>query len=141
MDRALEGSKLFGSTKWRLDLSPDANCNLHRPKYLGETKLAQRESLNIAEHGVVHTTSVLETNYLAFKWHVARLLHKFAKRCRTMQVNTWTLCNAKFGIAKHGTLAPMNKGTKKEFRSTNNVEYELWFCSHNIKRCVNGNKD
>ena len=56
-----------------------------------------------------------------------------------MQANTWTLRNAKIKPGKHGTLAPMYKGLKK-YRSTNNVEYEFWFCHDDIKRCVSGNK-
>ena len=50
------------------------------------------------------------------------------------------MCNAKVGSSKHGTSAPTYKGLKKEFRSTNNVEYEFWFCPDDIKRCVNGTK-
>lgn len=34
----------------------------------------------------------------------------------------------------------MYKGMKKEFRFTNNVEYEYWFCRDDIKCCVNGSK-
>ena len=35
---------------------------------------------------------------------------------------------------------PTYKGLKKEFHSTNNVEYEFRFCPNNIKCCVSGNK-
>ena len=50
------------------------------------------------------------------------------------------MCNAKVGIGKHGTPAPTYKGLKKEFRSSNNVEYGFWFCPDDIKQCVSGSK-
>jgi hypothetical protein len=57
-----------------------------------------------------------------------------------MRANTVSLCNAKVKTSKYSTLAPMYKGLKKDYRSTNNVEYKFWFCPNDIKRCVNGNK-
>ena len=36
--------------------------------------------------------------------------------------------------------APTYKGLKKGFCSTNNVEYEFWFCHDVIKRCVSATK-
>lgn len=42
--------------------------------------------------------------------------------------------------SKYGTLAPMHKGLKREYRSTNSVEQGFWFCLHDIKRYVNGSK-
>jgi hypothetical protein len=50
------------------------------------------------------------------------------------------LCLAKVEAGKHGTPTPTYKGLKKEYCSTNNVEYAFWFCPDDIKRCVNGNK-
>ena len=50
------------------------------------------------------------------------------------------MCNAKVRSRKHGTPAPTYKGLKNEFRSTNNVAYEFWFCPHDIKRCVSDTK-
>jgi hypothetical protein len=50
------------------------------------------------------------------------------------------MCNAKVGSSKHDTTTPTYKGLKKEFHSTNNVEYEFWFCPDDIKRCVSGTK-
>lgn len=83
-------------------------------------------------------------------WHIAhqcwRLTIYFpmppnsAKWYWAMQTNTWTLCNSKVGIGKHGTSAPMYKETKKKFLSTNNVQQVFWFFLDNIKCCVNGNK-
>ena len=57
-----------------------------------------------------------------------------------MQVNIGVLCNAKVEIGKYCTHAPTYKGLKKEYRSTNNVEYEFWFYPDDIKRCVNDSK-
>ena len=89
---------------------------------------------------MAHTTSVLETNCLVFKWHIARLPPNSAKRYWALQAIAETMCNAKVGTGKHGTLAPTYKGLKKEFRSPNNMEYEFWFCHDDIKRCVSGSK-
>jgi hypothetical protein len=50
------------------------------------------------------------------------------------------MCIAKVGSRKYDTPAPTYKGLKKQFRSTNNVEYEFWFCLDDIKRCVSGTK-
>jgi hypothetical protein len=97
-----------------------------------------KESLVSAKHGVVHTTSMLETHCFSSQWHIARLPTNSAKRCWAMQTNTVTLCNAKVGTGKHGTPTPMYKGLK-EYHSTNNVKYEFWFCPDDIKCCVNEN--
>jgi len=96
--------------------------------------------LNFAEYGVAHTTSVFETDCPSSHWHIARLPSNSAKRFWAMQANTRSLCNAKVGTYKHGTPAPTYKGLKKEYRSTNNVEYEFWFCPDDIKRCISGSK-
>ena len=72
---ALEGSKLFGSTKRKFDLPLGADCDSHRPDKVNysiprpNTRQAKKtcieESLNSREHGVAHTTSVLKTDCLA----------------------------------------------------------------------------
>ena len=148
-DCALEGSELFGSTKRKLNLPPGADCDSHRPDKVNysiprpntrATRQRIEESLSSAIHGVAHTTSVLETDCLASKWHIARLPPNSAKRCWALQAITGTMCNAKVGTGKHGTPAPTYKGLRKEFRSPNNVEYEFWFCPDDIKRCVSGSK-
>jgi hypothetical protein len=129
-DCALEGSELFGSTKRNLDLPPSADCDSHRPDKVNysisrpNTKVRRaciEESFISAEHGVAHTTSVLETDCSSSHWYIARLPANSAKRYWAMQANTWTLCNAKVGTAKHGTPTPTYKGLKNEYRSTNNV--------------------
>ena len=43
-----------------------------------------------------------------------------------MQTNTYTLCNTEVGIGKHDIHFHV-QGLKKEYRFTNNVEYELRF--------------
>ena len=72
----LEGSKLFGSTKRKLNLPPGADCDSHRPDKVNysiprpntqATRQRIEESLSSAIHGVAHTTSVLETDCLASK--------------------------------------------------------------------------
>ena len=50
------------------------------------------------------------------------------------------MCNTKVGSNKYDTPAPTFKGLKKEFRFTNNVEYEFWFWPDDIKRCVSGTR-
>ena len=57
-----------------------------------------------------------------------------------MQTISWNLQNAKVRTSKDVTLAATYKGLKKEYRSTNNVEYEFWLCPHDIKHYVSGNK-
>ena len=89
---------------------------------------------------MAHITSVLETDCLASKWHIARLPPKLAKQCWTLQAITWTMCNAKVGTGKYDIPAPTYKGLKKNFRSPNNVEYKFWFFHNDIKRCVSGSK-
>ena len=146
-DSALEGSELCGSTKRKVNLLPGVDCDSHRPEKVNHsilrpnaraTRQRIEESLNSTLHGVSHIIFILETDYLASKWHIARLLPNSAKRCWALQAITWTMCNAKVGTGKHGTPAPTYKGLRKEFRSPNNVDYEFWFFSDNVKRCVNG---
>jgi hypothetical protein len=101
-DCALEGSELFGTTKQNLDLPPGVNRDSHRPdkvKYPIHRPNARvrraciEKSLVSAEHGVAHTTSMLETDCSSSYWHIARLSADYAKRCWAMQANTRTLCN------------------------------------------------
>ena len=98
------------------------------------------ESLTFVKHDVVHTTSMLGTECLVSNWHIARLPPNSAKQCWALQAITGIICNAKVGSNKHDTSAPTYKGLKKEFRFTNNVEYEFWFCPDDIKHCVSGTK-
>ena len=141
-DCALEGSELFGSTKWKLNLyQPDkVNYSISHPNTWA-TRQRIEESLTFAEHDVVHISSILDIECLVSNWHITRLPPNSAKRCWALQAITWTICNAKVGSSKHDTPAPTYKGLKKEFRSTNNVKYEFWFCPDDIKRCVNGTKE
>lgn len=45
----------------------------------------------------------------------------------------------KVELANNGTFAPTYKRMKEEFCSTSTIEYELWICIDDIKRCVSGN--
>ena len=119
-----------------------AQCDSHRTDtvnyfiYCPHTRVTcQRieESLSSAIHGVVHTTSVLDTDYLASKLHSARLPPNSTKRCWTVQAIIMTMCNGKVGIGKHNTHASIYKGLMKAFRSSNNGVYEFWFCPDDIK--------
>ena len=93
------------------------------------------------QHIEAHTTLVLETKCHVFQCHIVRLSPNFAKRCWAMQANIWTLCNAKVITNKCGPHALGYKGIKKESCSTNNVEYEFWFCDDYIKHRVSDNKN
>ena len=147
-DFALEGSELFGSTKRKFDLAPGVDCDSHRSdkvKYFiprpnnRVRRTCIEESLIFVLYGVVHTTSVLVTDCSSSHWQIARVPANSAKRCWALQANIWTLCNAKVGTGKHGTPASTFKGLKKEYRSTNNMEYKFWFCPDDIKCCVSEN--
>ena len=133
-DCALEGFELFGSTKRKLDMPPNVDCDSHRPDKVNYSisrpitrvrRACIEESLVFAEHGVAHTTLVLETNCSSSHWHITRLPTNYAKRCWAMQANTRTLCNAKIKIGKHGIPTFTYKRLKKKYCSTNNVEYEF----------------
>ena len=123
-DCALEGSELFGSTKRKLNIPPGADCDSHRPdnvKFLipfpntRATRQRIHETLNSAQHGVTHTTSVLEIDCLASNWHIARLPPNLARRCWALQAIIRTMCNAKVGTGKHGTPALTYKGSRRIF--------------------------
>ena len=124
IDCALEWSKLFGSTKRKLNLPSGVDCDSHRPDKVNYFVHCQciEVSLTFVEHDVVHTTFVLETECLVSNWHIARLPPNSTKRCWALQAITGIMCNAKVGSNKHGKQTPTYKGLKKEFRSTNNVE-------------------
>ena len=141
-DCALEGSELLGSSKRKLNMPLGGDCDSHRFDKVNfsiprpntrATRQRIEESLNSAEHGVTHTTSVLETDCLASNWHIARLPPSSSRRCWALQAIARTMCNAKVGTGKYGTPGPTYKGCKKEFHSPNNVEYEFWLCP-NISR-------
>ena len=118
---------------------PDkVNSSIHSPNTRAICQ-SIKKSLSSAIHGVAHTTSILEIDCLAYEWHIARLPPNSAKQCWALQGIIETVCNAKVGIGKHGTLASTYKGLWKECRFPNNGEYEFWFCPDDIKRCVNGN--
>lgn len=64
-DCALEGLELFGSTKWKVNLPPGVDGSSHRPDKVNyaisrpNTRMERayiEESLNVAEHGVAHTS-------------------------------------------------------------------------------------
>ena len=72
MDCVLEGSELFGTTKQKLDLPPDVNCDSHQPDKINYSihrpnarvnRACIEEALVSVEHGVAHITSVLETDW------------------------------------------------------------------------------
>jgi hypothetical protein len=96
-DCALEGSELFGTTKRKFDLPPGVNCDSHRPDKVNYSihrpnarirRACIEESLVSAEHGVAHTTSMLETDCSSSHWHIARLSADYAKRywaCKPIQ--------------------------------------------------------
>lgn len=112
---ALEESKLFGSTKWQLDLPPGVDCDSHRPyevTYLiacpniRGLKACIEESLISTKHGVAYTTLVLETDLLSSHWHIAKLLPNSAKRCWVIQVHTWTCAMPKSELGNMVCLLP-----------------------------------
>ena len=104
-DCVLEGSEFFGSTERKLNLPPRADCGSHRfdkvnysiPRPDTRAKKACIESLNSTEHGVAHTTFVLETDCPSSHWHIARLPPNSAKRCRAMQAHTGIFATPKSG--------------------------------------------
>jgi hypothetical protein len=91
-------------------------------------------SLCSIEHVVAYTTYVLKINYLASKWHIARLPPNSTNDVVGKCEPTWTLWVSKVIIGKHGTHAPTYKGLEMETRSTNNMEYDFYFCHVDIKK-------
>ena len=75
-DCVLEGPELFGSTKRKLNLPTGADCDSHRPDKVNyfiphpnirATRQRIEKLLSYAIYGAVHTTSVLETDWLTSK--------------------------------------------------------------------------
>lgn len=100
------GVRLFGSTKRKLNLSPDVDYDFYRPHKVNYSipcpntrAICQciEELLSFVEHGVAHTTSLLETNCLASKWQIARLSPNSAKHYWALHAITRTLYNVKVG--------------------------------------------
>ena len=97
------------------------------------------ETLCSIEHVMAYTKYTTKTDYLASKWHIARLPSNSTNdvgKCKP----TWTLWVYKVRIGKHGKHAPTYKGLEMETRSTNNVEYDFYFCHVDIKSCVSGSE-
>ena len=64
-DYALEGTKLFGSTKWKLDLPPGAKCDSHWPDKVTTSFFAQtlgRKEKNM-HRGVIELCRVWCSTY------------------------------------------------------------------------------
>ena len=90
LDDMVHAFMLFGSTKRKLNLPPGVDCDSHcisKVNYFiprpNTHAIRQRieETLSSAEQGVAHITSVLETDCLVFKWHIARLPPNLIKQC------------------------------------------------------------
>jgi hypothetical protein len=94
--------------------------------------------VEFAFHGMVHTTSMLESDCFTIKWRIARISPSSAKRCWAIHTILETMYDAKVETGKHDTPTPTYKGLMKEFRSPNNVEYEFWYCLDDFKHCVSG---
>lgn len=122
----MEELELVGSTKQKLNLPPRVDCDFHQPNKVNyfipclthpSNSSHIKELLSFEDHGVAHTTSMLETDCIASKWNISRLPPNLANQCWAMHAI------AKVGTSKHDTHAPTYNELKKEFRSTNNVEY------------------
>jgi hypothetical protein len=114
-DCALEGSEFFGSTKRKLNLPPGVDCDSHRPDKVNysiprpntrATRQRIEESLSYAIHSVAHTTSVLETDCLASKWHYCKITTQLSQtmldtaghymdyvQCQSRDWETWHTCS------------------------------------------------
>ena len=79
-----------------------------------------------------HTTSVLETDYLASQWHIARLPPSSAKRC-------WQ-CKPTHVLYAMLKLTLENMAVEERVSFYQQCEHEFWFCHDDIKRCVDGKK-
>lgn len=73
-DCALESLELFGSTNRKLDLPLGVECDSHQPDKVSYVipfsndhakRACMEEALNDVDHGLAHTTSVLETCCIA----------------------------------------------------------------------------
>ena len=80
--RGLEGAKIFGSSKKKLDLPLGSHNDSHRQDKVNfsiprmstrSTRARIEEALSDPIHAVQHTTCVLETDYDTSKWHIAHL--------------------------------------------------------------------
>jgi hypothetical protein len=67
----LEDTKIFGSTKRKLDLPPDSEHDSHHPNKVNysilhmntrSTRARMEGALSNPSHGIAHTTSILETD-------------------------------------------------------------------------------
>ena len=145
----LEGAKIFGSMKRKLDLPPGSSHDSHRSHTVNYsiphdgtrvTRARIVEALSKPDSGVQHSTSVHETDCDLSKWHIARLSGKSNRKCQAMQANTNEKCDTQVRRGTHGTLAPTYAGLKKEFRTDRHISIDFWFCADDINRCVKGTK-
>lgn len=123
----MKGCELLGSTKRKFNLPLGANCDSREFDKMNYSipcpstkakRTCMEESLNLVEHGVAYTISMLEIDCLSFHWHIVRVLPNSTKRCSAMQADAKTLCNAKVITTIHGTPTHTYRGLMKEYRST-----------------------
>jgi hypothetical protein len=145
----LVGSEIYGSAKRKLNMPPGSQFDSHRPDKVNysiprpntrSTKARIEESLKEPEHGIAHTTSVLETDCDQAQWHIARLPKNSARKCQALQVHSGKPCNTKINKGSQPTPAPSYHGNKWDLHTRKEVWTEFYFCADDINRCVKGTR-
>ena len=153
----LEGEEVFGSSKRKLDLPPGSEGDSHRhdkvnfshPRVQTRSTRARTEagssyvvttSTESPPSNLPHATSILETECNPLQWHIARC-KKATKKCHGVQVGQKKKCGALVcKDSKKGTPAPTYNGRMTEYGSKAVINFDFWFCSDDIMRCVHGSK-
>jgi len=147
----LEGEKIFGSTKQKLDVPIGDSRDSQRSYKLNFSQPHVRmrsttASLDLSvDKGKVsevntppHVTIAFEIDYDTTKWHIARISHKSNAKCHAQQQGSNMRCTTKISKGRKGTLALTYRKRKEDYKSKQEVVANFWFCADDIERCVMG---
>jgi len=124
----LEHEEVFGSSKWKLDLSIELDGDSHHPdnfNFLQPRVLIRstrdyiepmKETNTIDNSGhVPHVTTTFEMDCDTTQWHIARILYKSSYKCHVQHRRTNICCIARIAKGSKGTPAPTYHGHKKQY--------------------------
>ena len=156
-----EGAEVFGSQKWKLDISIGADEDSHRPNTVNFSrprppKRVMRSHATIVEKvesfaeqvhtsplpitDICHVTAVQESNVNERTWSIACVPKTSAKACWIQMAITKKKCTAWIVLHGKSTPAPTYFGLWQNIKFNHEKYMQFFFCFNNIERYVKGSR-